>query len=269
MKTKWSVGLALLMALDVAQAASSVAVKWETSYQAAMDLAGREDRVVMLFFTGSDWCSWCSRLSKEVFEHPSFIAYTERYLVPVKVDFPRRSQLPASLQQHNDTLANRFRVRSFPTVVFVDSNGKEVHRRGYEQGGGPAYLESLHKRLGMEAPVTIKCRTEKLQTEKVERRNPDRRPARDFPAEPVPLFGGAAAAPPPRYTNLVLKSITGTGNRRLALVNNQTLGVGETASVKLEDRNVRVRCTEIREHSVVVKVEGETAPREVRLAGPE
>lgn len=276
MKTKWSVGLVLLLACGLSQgtaavyAANSPGVKWQTDYQSAMDLAGREDRVVMLFFTGSDWCSWCTRLSKEVLEHPAFIAYSDRYLVPVKLDFPRRTPLPASQQQHNISVADRFQIRGYPTLVFVDSNGKEVFRRGYEQGGGPAYVDVLQKKLSAAAPVTIKRRTEKLRTEVAEGRNPNRRPARDFPPEPPPpLFGGAAAAPPVRYTNLVLKGISGTGDRKFALLNNQTLGVGETAKVKWHDGSVRVQCTEIRERSVVVKIEGETEPREVRLAGPE
>jgi hypothetical protein len=50
------------------------------------------------------------------------------------------------------------------------------------------------------------------------------------------------------------------------LINGATLGQGETAPVKLADRRVNVRCLEIREKSVLVKIEGIDKPRELRLA---
>ena len=62
-----------------------------------------------------------------------------------------------------------------------------------------------------------------------------------------------------------MKSISGTPDRRFALLNNQTLGAGETASVKLDGGNIKVRCVEIRERSVVVQVEGEGESREIQL----
>lgn len=267
MKTKWSVGLAVLMALNIARADQPGArlpgseVVWLDNVETALNLARREDRFVMVYFTGSDWCSWCRKLDREVLNTTAFQTFMQDYLVPVKLEFPKQAPLLPLQEKYNKSIAERYRVKSYPTLIFFDSNGQELNRRVYEEGGAEKYINSTLARLKMVAPVSLSRRESKVTSR-----------AEDLQARrgaPPPLFGGAATAPPPRYTNLVLKSITGTGNRRLALVNNQTLGIGETASVKLEDRNVRVRCTEIRERSVVVKVEGETEPREVRLAGPE
>ena len=85
------------------------------------------------------------------------------------------------------------------------------------------------------------------------------------PVKELPLYGGAPPAPPQRYTELVLKSISGTKKRRFALINNQTLAVGESARVRLEDSEVKVRCLEIRDRSIVVAVDGQEGSREIFL----
>jgi hypothetical protein len=64
---------------------------------------------------------------------------------------------------------------------------------------------------------------------------------------------------------LVLRSLSGATNRRLALVNNQTLAKGEETRVRVGVTNVRVRCLEIRERSVVLRVSGQTEPMELFL----
>ena len=66
---------------------------------------------------------------------------------------------------------------------------------------------------------------------------------------------------------LVLRNLSGTGNRRLALVNNQTLAKGEESRVRVGRTNVQVRCLEIRDRSVVLRVSGQTEPMELFLAG--
>ena len=71
-------------------------------------------------------------------------------------------------------------------------------------------------------------------------------------------------AKPVRYDGLELKIISGTPQRRLATVNNQTFLVGETLRVIVRGGELRVRCLEIRESSVLVDVMGE-GPRELKL----
>jgi hypothetical protein len=66
---------------------------------------------------------------------------------------------------------------------------------------------------------------------------------------------------------LVLRNLSGTGNRRLALVNNQTLAKGEESRVRVGRTNVQVRCLEIRDRSVVLRVSGQTEPMELFLTG--
>jgi hypothetical protein len=64
---------------------------------------------------------------------------------------------------------------------------------------------------------------------------------------------------------LALKGISGPVNRRFALINNQPIGVGETANVKIPGGQVKVHCWEIRDNSVLVSVEGSSEKKELRL----
>lgn len=74
-----------------------------------------------------------------------------------------------------------------------------------------------------------------------------------------------AGAKPVRYDGMDLKIISGTPQRRLATVNDQTFLAGETLKVAVRGDSVRVHCVEIRERSVLVTVQGEAGPRELKL----
>ncbi len=71
--------------------------------------------------------------------------------------------------------------------------------------------------------------------------------------------------PTPVPDTLVLRSLSGGGNQRLALVNNQTLAKGEEARVRVGQSNVLVRCLEIRDRSVVLRLGGRPEPVELFL----
>src|SRR5512140_2965556 len=64
-------------------------LSWMTDVPKALEKAKTENKLVMLDFTGSDWCGWCIKLNKEVFSKPEFIEYAAKNLVAVEVDFPR------------------------------------------------------------------------------------------------------------------------------------------------------------------------------------
>lgn len=64
---------------------------------------------------------------------------------------------------------------------------------------------------------------------------------------------------------LFLKAITGPPTRRLALINNQTFAAGEEGLVKVVNGQVKIRCVEIKDGSVVVAIEGNPEPKELKL----
>lgn len=116
---------------------------WVTDYDAAMTLAKNEGKTVLVNFTGSDWCGWCKKLDREVFDTEEFKKFASENLVLLKLDFPRKKQLPAEEKKQNQTLAAKHGVRGFPTIMLLDSEEKVIQRTGYQRGGPQAYINHL------------------------------------------------------------------------------------------------------------------------------
>jgi hypothetical protein len=64
---------------------------------------------------------------------------------------------------------------------------------------------------------------------------------------------------------LTLKGISGAANGRLAIINNRTVAVGEDTEVTTSSGKVRIRCVEIKENSVMVRIAGQSEVMEVAL----
>jgi hypothetical protein len=65
--------------------------------------------------------------------------------------------------------------------------------------------------------------------------------------------------------SFVLKGISGRPGKRLALLNNRTVGVGEISEFRSNNQIFKVRCVEIREKSVLLGVEGTSETKEIFL----
>jgi protein disulfide-isomerase len=125
-------------------AAGSSGLFWGTDLPAALNQARSENKMVLLDFTGSDWCGWCKKFDHDVLSTDKFAAYAKSKLVLVQLDFPRHKPQDAALKQANGQLARRFGVNGFPTFVLLSSAGKELGRQvGYLKGGPDAFIIEL------------------------------------------------------------------------------------------------------------------------------
>jgi len=118
---------------------------WMTNHAKALEKAKAEKKIVLMDFTGSDWCGWCIRLDKEIFSQKEFKDYAAKNLVLLKLDFPRKKALSAELQKQNEQLNDKYKVEGFPTVIVLDSEGKQVGQLGYMEGGPSAFIAALKK----------------------------------------------------------------------------------------------------------------------------
>jgi protein disulfide-isomerase len=118
---------------------------WLTSYDQAQKEAQSKKKLLLMDFTGSDWCGWCIMLDKEVFSKPEFQEYASKNLVLLELDFPQRKKMPPETAAQNERLALKFGITGFPTVVVFDSNGKPLGALGYQQGGPQAFIAQLEK----------------------------------------------------------------------------------------------------------------------------
>ena len=140
---KIAVGLATSWMLLQAGAAE---LQWITDLPKAQDKAKAENKLVMMDFTGSDWCPWCIKFDHEVLATPKFADYARNRLVLVKVDFLRHSPQSSALKQSNRQLKSQFNVEGFPTYILLNDAGKELGRQpGYSKGGPDAFIAKLER----------------------------------------------------------------------------------------------------------------------------
>jgi protein disulfide-isomerase len=117
---------------------------WDDDYDKALAKAKAENKMVVLDFTGSDWCSWCMKLDKEVFSKKEFKDYAKENLVLVEVDFPNAKRQSKKLKEQNEKLKTEHAVRGYPTIIVLNSEGQKVGQLGYMAGGPVPFVEKLN-----------------------------------------------------------------------------------------------------------------------------
>ena len=128
---------------------------WHEDLKEAVTISQKENKPLMLFFTGSDWCGWCIRLQKEVFFKPEFTKWAAENVVLVELDFPRKKAQSQELRAQNAQLQQQFQVRGYPTIWFVkadkNSSGQvnlsQLGRTGYVKGGPAAWIATANQQL--------------------------------------------------------------------------------------------------------------------------
>lgn len=126
--------------------AGAAELTWLTDLPKAETQAKAENKMVLLDFTGSDWCGWCMKFDKEVFNTPEFKQYAAKNLVLVKVDFPRSKPQSAALKKANKALEQKYSVGGFPTLILLNKNGKKLGQQvGYSKGGPKVFIAKLKK----------------------------------------------------------------------------------------------------------------------------
>ena len=117
---------------------------WLTDFEKAKQAAKAQGKDLLVNFSGSDWCSWCIKLDKEVFSAHEFLSEADKHFVLVLVDFPNnKSKQSPALQNQNEQLAEKFQIQFFPTVLLMDADGNPYAKTGYQEGGPGVYLKHL------------------------------------------------------------------------------------------------------------------------------
>jgi thioredoxin-related protein len=144
MKTIAFLSLIFLTSLtSFAQKSAKEDLVWHTDLNKAIELANKQNKPMMLFFTGSDWCGWCKRLQQEVFTQVEFKKWAQDNVILVEVDFPKANIQTEEVKTQNRSLQQQFAVRGYPTCWFVKAdklkdgkvNFTQLGSKGYEAGG--------------------------------------------------------------------------------------------------------------------------------------
>lgn len=142
---------ALLFVLMTSISFSQSELKWYTDMNEAAKVAQKDNKPMMLFFTGSDWCGWCHKLQREVFSQKAFIDWAKKSIILVEVDFPRAKAQPQNIKDQNNLLQRQFGVQGYPTCWFVKaentSDGKinlsQLGSSGYRAGGPENWIKEV------------------------------------------------------------------------------------------------------------------------------
>jgi len=248
--------LMTLVVVTILALASASAGSWLTDIKTAQDQARSQNKLILVNFTGSDWSAGCIRLKNEVFSKPEFASFAGENLVLLEVDFPRQKPMSPEVRKANSKLADHYKVAGgYPSVHVLDAEGTSLGETGYLPGGPNAFVARIKSIAG-----------DRIQPKTVAQAQTQTPPPPPHPSEnapEAPAFNGAPTFEPKVYSDLELKGISGKGNGRFALINNQTIGAGESANVRLGDSTVKVKCLEIHADYVVVSVNGEN--RELRM----
>ena len=88
------------------------------TYKDMLAKAKAENKIVMIdFFT--DWCKWCVELDKKVYTNDEVSGYANKHQVNWKLDAEKGEGVD---------LAKKYGISGYPTIVFVDADGKEIDR---------------------------------------------------------------------------------------------------------------------------------------------
>jgi thioredoxin-related protein len=122
---------------------------WQTDFAAAKAKAKAEKKLMLVDFTGSDWCGWCMKLVSEVFSKDAFKTEAPKKFVLVELDYPRTKKVldkqSAKLKKQNQELLTKYKVQGFPTILVMDPAGEVVARTGYQAGGPEKHVKHLTK----------------------------------------------------------------------------------------------------------------------------
>jgi thioredoxin-related protein len=104
---------------------ASVPDGWSDDLDKALEKAKAEKKPVLVEFTGSDWCPPCIAMRKNVFTKKEFVTAASKKFILVELDFPKGNE---ELSKKNEPMAQKYKIEGFPTVILLDSAGKEFTR---------------------------------------------------------------------------------------------------------------------------------------------
>ena len=139
----------LLMGFFLVFSMYTVPLLWLTDFDQASAEATKSNKMILLNFSGSDWCGPCIRMEKEIFESAVFDDYAQKNLVLLRADFPRmkKNQLSEAQVKKNEALANKYDSQGkFPYTILMNAKGEVVKEwEGLPQVNPAVFVAEINK----------------------------------------------------------------------------------------------------------------------------
>ena len=121
----WLAAVTLGVAAVSSNAFSKSLEGWTTDLDKAVAQAKVEKKSILVEFTGSDWCPPCIMMRKNVFSKKEFVDAASKNYILVEIDMPRGDK---EVSEANQPLVEKYKIEGFPTVILLNSEGKEFTR---------------------------------------------------------------------------------------------------------------------------------------------
>ncbi len=119
--------ITIIIANNNVLAQKSIDLNWQTDFEEAKQLADSQNKLILIYFTGSDWSQSCKKLNTDFFYTEDFQDLAQKYLILVRINSPRRSGLISGFQESkNLDLKKLYNQKVFPTVIITDAEGKQL-----------------------------------------------------------------------------------------------------------------------------------------------
>ena len=127
--------IVLTLCLLLATTISAQKIQW-MSFEDAVAMTKNEGNTKKVFIdVYTDWCGWCKKMDKDIFQNPEVAAYMQEnfYMVkfnaegkePIQFDGRTFNYVPSGRRGYHELAAALLQNRlSYPTVVFLDENMK-------------------------------------------------------------------------------------------------------------------------------------------------
>ncbi|TXI80358.1 MAG: thioredoxin family protein [Crocinitomicaceae bacterium] len=106
----------------------AIGIHAQSRLENAKKQASQNKELILLNFSGSDWCIPCIKLHKNIIETDEFKKLeSENFIVYINADFPRnkKNQLSSELKKENASLADQYNPKGlFPYTLLLNSEGK-------------------------------------------------------------------------------------------------------------------------------------------------
>ncbi|GEN77601.1 thioredoxin family protein [Chryseobacterium hagamense] len=112
----------------IMMAVFSIAAHAQTRMETARKTAAENKELILLNFSGSDWCIPCIKLHKNILGTEDFRKLeSDNVIVYINADFPRnkKNRLSEELKKENASLADQYNPKGiFPYTILLNADGK-------------------------------------------------------------------------------------------------------------------------------------------------